>query len=148
MHALVPYAVAVHAVAATATSAALTPHAAASTTGPALLPGLLTETPELLAVTLQPTVKEAFNQALTAVTTMAAKPEAIRPAEMPVSIAEAARPAAHLAGAGAAARHMAAVVAHPMAAVAAAILTNCSVIQFPADPEIQKWRKALCGERS
>jgi hypothetical protein len=60
---------------------------------------------------------------------------------MPASIAAADLMAA-------AARHMAVVVvAHPMVAVAA-ILIDLGFLRSLVIREIQKWRNALCGERS
>jgi hypothetical protein len=64
---------------------------------------------------------------------------------MQASIAVADLPAGDLMGA--AARHMAVVVAHPMVAVAA-ILIDRGFLRSSVIREIQKRRKALCGERS
>lgn len=100
--------------------------------------GLSTETRRLPGVMLHPGVRAASGLVPSAATTMADRRGPIRHAEARATVAEQ-RVAAE-------AEDLAVVVV--AADLTAAGAGNRSFVVFYADREIQKWREAICGERS
>jgi hypothetical protein len=102
------------------------------TTVPAHPPDLSTETPRRLVDTLNPVVRAASARTPWAATTMADRKGAIRHAEMPASVAAEDFTAAAL----------------EALTVAVADGGDRNFAMFPVDREIEKWREAICAERS
>ena len=113
---------------------------AAASTGTVLQVGPSTVTVRLPEGTRNLTARVVSTLVASAGTTMADKPEAFQHAEIRASAAVADFTAAAVVVVAVRTVAAVAVIANP--------LNNQNFVRFPVDREIQKWRKAICGERS